>query len=116
MYTGLIVFLGTDDLDATDLFYRKDLGLSIYKQQPTCTIYQVTEQSAIGFCSHLPMVREKKNPILTLLVEDVQKTYKELQKKGVRTHTSPTINSTFQIEHFFLEDNNGYTVEIQSFL
>lgn len=86
MYTGLIVFLGTDDLDATDLFYRKDLGLSIYKQQPTCTIYQVTEQSAIGFCSHLPKVREKKNPILTLLVEDVQKTYKELQKKGVRTH------------------------------
>ena len=116
MYKEFILFLGTDDLDRTDNFYRNTLGLELYKDQKTCKIYKINEMASIGFCTHINKTLDEKSPIITLIVEDVDEVYKTIKDKGVITESEPKKNEKFNIYHFFLKDNNGYTLEIQKFL
>lgn len=116
MYKEFILFLGTDDLKETDKFYRNVLGLKLYKDQKTCMIYRISEGAAIGFCTHIKKTVEEKSPIITLIVEDVDEVYEEILAKGLEIEDKPRENEKFNIYHFFLKDNNGYTVEIQKFL
>lgn len=117
-WDGLITFLGTDDLRATDLFYREILGLELYKDQEVCKIYQIKSGGKLGFCAHMPVTRdsEKKSPILTFLTSDVDLVYQQMQKAGFEISEPPKENQFFRIYHFFVQDPNGYTVEIQRFL
>ena len=116
MYKEFILFLGTDNLDETDVFYRNTLGLELYKDQKTCKIYKINDMASIGFCTHIKKTMDKKSPILTLIVDDVDKVYENLKAKGASIGDGPKENEKYNIYHFFLEDNNGYTVEIQKFL
>lgn len=115
-WEGSIIFLGTDDLDKTDRFYRNTLDLKLYKDQGLCRIYQVEGGGKIGFCSHIKVVLEEKSPIITLLTKDVDKMYDTLRHQGYKIKETPKINKKFNIYHFFVQDPNGYTVEIQKFL
>jgi predicted enzyme related to lactoylglutathione lyase len=112
---GLIVFLGSVDLEATHQFYNRLLALPLYKDQGRCRIYHIPGGGCIGFCSHMPVVKAKKAPILTLLTEDVDGAWKLLHSAGMNPHP-PAVNPQFRIYHFFCHDPNGYLVEIQRFL
>ncbi|MFX0146872.1 MAG: VOC family protein [Candidatus Hodarchaeota archaeon] len=111
-----ITFLGTKNLNNTAYFYQNVLGLKLYKDQGLCKIFNVTKESKIGFCSHMPIISADKGPILTLVVENVEEFYEKLINLGQEIPNPPKINPKFNIYHFFFYDPNGYTLEIQKFL
>jgi catechol 2,3-dioxygenase-like lactoylglutathione lyase family enzyme len=115
-WEGFITFLGTEDLEATDKFYREVLGLDLYKDQGVCRIYEIAPGGKIGFCSHIKAVLEERSPIITLLTNDVDGVYHMLRQGGYELNEEPKINPKFNIYHFFVKDPNGYTVEVQRFL
>lgn len=116
MFKEFITFLGTNDLRGTSHFYQKILGLTLYKDQKVCLIFNVNEQSKIGFCEHMPVMCDDKSPIITLVTEEVDEFYHKLIEKGLKVAESPKLNEKFNIYHFFFRDPNGYTIEIQKFL
>ena len=115
-WDGLIVFLGTDDLEQTDNFYTNLLGLSLYKDQGVCRIYDVPGGGRLGFCTHIPVTKEEKSPIITLLAADVDDVYQRVVAGGFHPDHPPQENTRFKIYHFFVKDPSGYWVEIQRFL
>ena len=115
-YDEFITFLGTRDLKKSATFYQEVLGLTLYKDQKTSLIFNVTLQSKIGFCEHISVVHEEKSPIITLVTENVDEIYRSLVDKGLKIAESPKLNPKFNIYHFFFKDPNGYTIEIQKFL
>ncbi len=115
-WEGSIVFVGITDMDKTDSFYREKLGLELYKDQGLCRIYKVPGGGMLGFCTHQEVVSRDKSPIITLLTPDVDACYKALRKMGIKVDEEPKSNPRFKIYHFFLQDPDGYTVEIQRFL
>ena len=116
MFKEFITFLGTNNLKSTSHFYQNILDLTLYKDQKICLIFNVNEQSKIGFCEHIPVVHDEKSPIITLVIEDVDQIYNDLIKKGLKIAEKPKMNKKFNIYHFFFKDPNGYTIEIQKFL
>jgi catechol 2,3-dioxygenase-like lactoylglutathione lyase family enzyme len=115
-WKGMITFLGTKDLQKTTKFYIDHLGFKLYKDQGKCHIYTVPGGGMIGFCSHIDVMASSKSPIITFITPDVDKMYHYLIEKGVEIEKKPEKNPYFPIYHFFLQDPNGYTVEIQKFL
>jgi catechol 2,3-dioxygenase-like lactoylglutathione lyase family enzyme len=116
MWDGLIVFLGTHDLLATHEFYSGLLGLPLYKDQGLCRIYTVPGGGKLGFCKHMDNVAKGNSPYITLLTDEVDAMYDRLLAAGIEVRISPKKNERFNIYHFFINDPNGYTVEIQKFL
>lgn len=112
--TSVIHFYGTENLAICHDFYVNKLGFSLVRDQGVCHIYQLTDTSFIGFCEHIPVVAQPQSPIITLVVNDVHAVYDAWKKWMNIEH--PTVSQKFQIEHFFAEDPNGYTLEVQRFL
>ncbi len=114
-WDGLIAFLGAADLETTHRFYNGLLALPLYKDQGLCRIYDVPGGGRLGFCSHMPVVKGEKTPIITLLTDDVDGVWQLLQSAGLKPKP-PVASPRFKIYHFFVYDPNGYLVEIQRFL
>jgi len=110
-----IHFYGTQNLTLTHQFYHEFLGLKCIRDQIVCRIYEITPTAMIGFCEHIEVVCQNKSPIITLVVHDVWAMYEHVKKVYGYTE-KPTVNHQFMIEHFFMSDPNGYTLEIQRFL
>ncbi len=116
LFKEYITFLGTNNLKKTANFYQNILGLTIYKDQKICLIFNINKYSKIGFCEHIPVIHDDKSPIITLVTEEVNEVYNKLVNKGLTIAESPRLNKKFNIYHFFFKDPNGYTIEIQRFL
>ncbi len=115
-WDGLVAFMHTRDLEATHRFYHEVLDLPLFKNQGACRIYRVGSDSYLGFCTHFP-VADPGGIILTLLTDDVDGAYERLcSEPGVQVEEPPTLNERFSIYHFFVQDPDGYKVEIQKFL
>ena len=115
-FKEFITFLGTKDLNKTSNFYQNIIGLTLYKDQGVCLIFNVNNQSKIGFCKHMAIIHKGKSPIITFVADNVDEIYNKLVKSGVNLKEKPKFNHKFNIYHFFLKDPNGYTLEIQKFL
>ncbi len=115
-FKEFITFLGTNDLEKTSNFYQNALGLTLYKDQGVCLIFNINNQSKIGFCKHMAVIHKDNSPILTLITENVDEDYDQLIKFGLEISEKPKTNHKFKIYHFFFKDPNGYTIEIQKFL
>ncbi|HHT84448.1 MAG: VOC family protein [Bacillota bacterium] len=115
MQGGFIAFLGTKDLDATHEFYSSVLGLDLVVDQNACRIYKVPGGGFIGFCEHLEVCRAGRAPILTFVTEEVDEVYEKFMQSGVKVTSEPKSNEKYGIYHFFAQDPQGYTVEIQYF-
>ena len=116
MWTGVVTFFGTRNLEKIHHFYHDVLQLPLYKDQGACRIYQVPGGGMIGFCEHLEVKTEGKGPIITLLTDEVDNMHKLLVSKGYQPHNEPKTNHKFKIYHFFAQDPEGYSLEIQKFL
>ncbi|MFX1348016.1 MAG: VOC family protein [Promethearchaeota archaeon] len=68
------------------------------------------------FCEHMDVIYKEKSPIITFIADNVDETYNKFIKLGLEIKDKPKMNHKFNIYHFFLEDPNGYTLEIQKFL
>ena len=110
-----ITFLHTHDLQKTRLFYEDLLGLKLVRDQATCLIFQTTDSAFLGFCEHIEPVESGRRVILTLVSDAVDEWYDDLKNHGAIIKNPPTANRDYQIYHFFLEDPNGYWIEIQQF-
>lgn len=115
-FKEFIIFLGTKDLKKTSNFYQNIIGLTLYKDQGACLIFDVNNQSKIGFCEQMTVIHKEKSPIITFIADNVDEIYDNLINSGLDIKEKPKINQKFNIYHFFLKDPNGYTIEIQKFL
>lgn len=107
----LINFYRVKDLSKTRRFYGETLGLTLYKDQGKCLIYD-TGYGKLGFCSHFP--GEALNSCITFVYpskEAVDHMYERLD-----ADEEPTYNALFRIYHFFYMDPNGLKLEFQVFL
>lgn len=115
-WDGLIIFLGTKDIEKCHEFYNGLLGFELYKDQGACRIYNIPGGGRIGFCSHIEVMHGERSPIITLLTDEVDIIYNNLKNNGTYMISIPNTNQRFNIYHFFAKDPDGYTVEIQRFL
>ncbi|MFO8037261.1 MAG: VOC family protein [Anaerolineales bacterium] len=113
-----ITFLYTEDLERAGDFYENVMGLRLALDQGTCRIYRTGEAAYLGICQSKETQKfgERKGLIFTLVVEDVDGWFANLKGKGVRIQQEPQISEAYGIYHFFLEDPDGYALEIQRFL
>lgn len=115
-----ITFLHTHDLEQTARFYEHIIGLELKLDQGTCRIYQVTQDSYLGFCQQAaaspPAEPNARAVILTIVAADVDEWYQFLKEKGVRPEHAPAVNPDYNIYHFFLREPNGHVLEFQQFL
>ncbi len=113
-----ITFIYTDDLTEASWFYEDVMGFALTLDQGTCRIYRTGDGAYLGVCQ--PKGRkglgERKGVIFTLVVEDVDGWFAYLKRKGVQVQEEPQISEVFGIYHFFLEDPDGYVLEVQRFL
>ncbi|MFO7944929.1 MAG: VOC family protein [Anaerolineales bacterium] len=114
-----ITFLYTDDLNQAGDFYGEVLGLELVLDQGMCRIFRTRKGAYLGICQK----REKQGVgrevgvIFTLVVEDVDSWYRYLETQAeVALQGEPKVNEEYGIYHFFLQDTDGYTLEIQRFL
>ncbi len=116
----LVAFLYTEDLEATDRFYRETLGLTLALDQGPCRIYRVTDTAFIGFCRAGTAVGRAApaadGVILTLVSDQVDDWYNQLVERGIPVEQPPKKNDKFNLYHCFIRDPNGFLIEIQTFL
>ncbi len=110
-----ITFLPTEKLNEMEHFYSDVLSLAKILDQGDCIIFKTTDTAYIGFCKK-NFKFDTDRIILTLVTDQVDEFYNELQSKSVPCESSPTINEKYRIYHFFVKDPNGYLVEIQQFI
>ncbi|MEJ5224277.1 MAG: VOC family protein [Anaerolineales bacterium] len=110
-----VTFLPTRSLDAATHFYRDILGLPLVRDQGVCRIFKASPGGYLGFCTHLQAPPAPPGLILTLVRDDVDAWHDRLAAAGVTITRAPAHNSNYAIYHFFFEDPDGYTLEIQRF-
>lgn len=116
-----ITFIFCADLGVTASFYEGVLGLPLVLDQGGCRIVRVAENGGgyLGYCQRPGTDRGREGVIITLVLEgkeDVDDYYGGLLEKGVELPESPKLNPEYGIYHFFFQDPDGYTLEVQSFL
>jgi len=115
-----ITFLYTRDLKTTAHFYEQIMELPLVLDQGTCLIFQLTENSFLGFCEQAgalgAVTEEPAGVIFTLVTEKVDLWHQLLSNKGVAFESLPRLNPQYNIYHCFFRDPNGYLIEIQKFL
>ena len=112
---GQITFLPTNDLHATDAFYRGLLGLPLVRDQGVCRIYATGTGAYLGFCYRGYAVPDSYRVVLTLLVDDVEGACARLGTQGAEMVSAPAHSQRYAALTAFLRDPNGYLVELQRF-
>ena len=113
----LIHFYRVDDLTKVRYFYEEMLGLTLYKDQKKCLIYDVFGLGKIGFCTHHP-AQKNDHTCITFVYktkEEVNEQFDKLKQLGLNPE-EPSTNKTFNIYHFFVKDPLGLNLEFQVFL
>jgi catechol 2,3-dioxygenase-like lactoylglutathione lyase family enzyme len=115
--TCQITWVYTDDLEQTSIFYGNDLGLKLVVDEGSARIFQVSSTAQIGVCTAFEdRIVEPRGGMITLVTNEVDEWYSQLINKGVAIKSVPHVLEKFNIYTFFLEDPNGYVIEIQQFL
>jgi len=118
-----VTFLYVKDLEVSERFYGKTLGLELVLNQGLARIYRVGSGNAfLGICLSSavqqapPPDRAPLGVIVTFVTNDVDGAYSALRAKGVAFEKTPTMNTTYDIYNCFFRDPDGYLLEIQKFL
>lgn len=114
-----ITFIYTRNFPQSTKFYEEILGLSLWLDQGSCRIYQVSQDGYIGICEgvapKMPNEGQQHNVILTLVSQKVDEWYLYLIQKGIKFEKPPTFNKQYNIYHCLFRDPDGYLIEIQRF-
>ncbi|MCU0611892.1 MAG: VOC family protein [Candidatus Eisenbacteria bacterium] len=113
MFSDLITFCSTTDLEATTRFYGEILSMPMVLDQGRCRIWRAAGQGYVGFCRRDSVPAQ--GIILTLVSDDVDGWHRRLLEHGVPIDKAPAFNPEYGIYHLFCRDPNGYLVEIQRF-
>lgn len=110
-----VVFLSVSNLDESTKFYGEQLGLRLARDQGTCRIFHLSGNSYVGICQGVTP-EGHDGLTLTMISDDVDGWYKRLHSLKVKIKNPPKLNEKYMIYHFYLEDPDGYTIEIQRFV
>jgi predicted enzyme related to lactoylglutathione lyase len=114
---GQIVWVYTDDLQDTCIFYADVLGLELIRDEGAARIYRTSPSSSIGVCRAFDdRAVEPDGGMITFVSDDVDGWYTRLSEKGAQLRGPPRRLEEFGIYGFFAEDPNGYVIEFQKFL
>jgi catechol 2,3-dioxygenase-like lactoylglutathione lyase family enzyme len=97
--------IGVSDLEKSVSFYQDSLGLEKISEWPTGAIFDVGK-IALG-------VELKAKPKIFLLVNDVDKAYRDLKDKGVKFVTEPK-DQPWGVRDATFVDPDGITFTIES--
>lgn len=116
--TGMITFLYYEDLERAVRFYRDVMGFELVTDQKWAKIFRIAGNAHVGCVDgkvgyHRPS--EKKPVLLTIVVDDPDAWYAHFQDRGGRTLGAPRDDEELGLRIFFLEDPEGYVIEIQKF-
>lgn len=112
-----VVWVYTEDLDATTHFYGTVLGLSPVLNQGGCEIFRMGATGFLGVCRVRPgRYVEPKGVVITFVTPDVDAWHRHLLAQGVHPEGPPEHKPAFNIYGFFARDPNGYLLEFQRFL
>ncbi len=118
-----IVFVRTRDLSRIVAFYRNQIGMSVWLEQPAIRILR-HDNMLIGF-------QESEgcdtDTLLTFFSRDrreVDAIYDSLSRhidercsdSPIRIDTEPAVNERYRIYNFFARDPDGRRIEFQTFL
>ncbi len=113
-----ITFFYYPDLAAARSFYEEDLGFEVVDDQGWAVIYRIKGNCFFGivdenkgFCE----AKEKDAVLLTLVVEDTESWYEYAKSKGIEVESEPELKEDIGVKCFFLNDPEGYAIEIQEF-
>lgn len=115
-FTEAITFLYTRDLTETSRFYEEVLRLPLVVDQGDCRIYQVSQESFLGFCQRHDAPSQPEGVTFTFVTDDVDAWAKRVQAYGAVFEKTPALNEKYGIYNCFFRDPNGYLLEIQRFL
>lgn len=114
---AIIHFYRVHDLEKQRVFYQEFLGLSLYKNQGQCLIFDLNEQAKIGFCTHHPR-QTKDDACITFVFESLEEL--EAMQAHFKVHGVPCeaihTNKSFNIIHFFARDPAEHLLEFQMFI
>ena len=116
--TGLITFFYYENLDGAVAFYRDVMGFELVTDQQWAKIFRVAGQAFVGCVDGARGYRrpsESKPVLLTVVVDDPDAWYAHFQGCGVPTVGAPRDDEDLGVRIFFLEDPEGYAIEIQKF-
>ena len=116
IFMKVIPFYPCADLNEVKKIYMDVLGLSLYKDQGACLIFEVEDGHGIGFCTHMEALAKPSTLFITFVVDDVRAMELKLKDAGLECIRETGINERFNIEQALFRDPNGYTLEIQRFL
>ena len=105
----------TKDLEETTQFYTRIMGFEFVLDQSGCRIFQITPNSYIGFCLTEDSTGSDE-VIFTLEIEDVDGACAYLESLGIEIAVKPRLNERYKIYQMFIQDPNGYSIELQRFL
>ncbi|MGI6255505.1 MAG: VOC family protein [Acutalibacter sp.] len=117
--TGSVVFLPVADLARTRKFYTQVLGLKLAMVQAGGAEIYDTGCGYWGFCAYgdgRPSLGGPKGVCLSLNCRDraeVNARWQEALSRGAEPVTPPAQHSRFPVYSCFLQDPDGYRVELQ---
>ena len=116
---GMITFTYHDDIEAALRFYRDVLDLTPVMDHDWVKILKVGKDSHIGLVNsekgYLKPMKDKP-VMLTIMVDDVERWYRKLSERGVKTNHPPKISEDIHMSGFLTWDPSGYVIEILEFL
>ena len=107
-----IVFFGTKRLDDIVYWYKENLGMEIWLDQPDCTILK-HGNLLLGFCQRDNAETEGTITIFFPKKQDVDAMYNSLSEIAI---TVPKENKRYRIYQFYAKDPEERTLEFQAFL
>ena len=116
MFDQQVTFIYVQDLEVSSTFYRDTLGLELVLDQGKCRIFKISNDGFLGLCQCND--KRPSSPagiIITFITRDVDGIYQKLISKGVSFDHPPNKNQEYNIYHCFLNDPDGYKLEIQQF-
>ncbi len=109
---GGIIFFKTCEMEAIVEFYQNRVGMSIWLEQPGCTILKYGNL-LVGFCQREVAETEGMITLVFENREEVDKMYDALSDIALDT---PKENQKYNIYQFFARDPEGRSLEFQVFL
>lgn len=109
---GGIIFFKTNNLDRIVSFYQTRLRMTIWLEQPDCTILNYGNL-LLGFCERESAETEGMITLVFESKKEVDDMYDDLQDIAI---DKPNENEKYKIYQFFAKDPEGRVLEFQAFL
>ena len=110
-----VTFLKTNKMQESIEFYENILELKLVLDQGGCRIYQISSSAFLGICKREISEEGSKNLVFTFVTDKVDEWYEKLKDQKVLITKTPAFNPEYNIYHMFMQDPNGYILEIQEF-